>query len=1014
MASDRTQAEGPNRPDEPTRLFHIIDPNLRDLVGHYFEYDRAVAEGAAARGYKPIIMAHRAVEPEIARRVGAHAVFTRDIWGLASRGGSRISRLLDKLRDNARFLLDLRRGLRQFGLTPGSVVFVHTFIDRQILGLALLPLVAGRTMDVRFVFLLRYQPDFYLGPVSALGFRLIACVARFRRIHLTTDSQRLGEQLARLTSRLVHVLPIPHVPPMIPETRDHDSVPPTCFVSLGNARDEKGILEILEAIRILHDRGQSRGLRFILQCNDAAPDIQAAIDAFRARTIPGCDLLSEKLTSDDYYNLLQAADVVLLPYWRSIYFARTSGVFMEALSAGKPVIATSDTWMSDQLDPLGAGVLVPDRSSEGLVDAILRAASTLAPLTEKACRDRDHWRATHNPEALVAAVDALNDTPHPPAVPPRNVLILYPHNDFLSRQSGSSRRVNLLANFLRSNGLRVRVLHDHGVERVVQNGVTSEWLGPERRRLVRRLWVALVVFVLSLGRGMRHRWMFWQYVRLSNDARLEHWLRLHVRWADVVILEYPFWARILSRIARGERRRVVMTAHDVLSDQLTDLPILHALGWAKERQAWRLADRLIAVSNDDRDRMAGLGLAAVLAPNPTDGRLFEVDRLAGASEILRDVFGVPLPTHRFCLFVGSMFDPNVRAVEAIRRIAACMPDIGFVIAGGCAEPERSANVVALGKVADTVLLLLHAACAIVLIPIPFGTGSSLKTVEGMAAGRVVLGTSAAFRGLDVVSGQHVVIEDSIDAYPARINAILTDSAKAQAMARAGRTFARAYDSRVAYQPYLPAIGVPMADYAMDDPTMTTIGPSLLLIARSALVAGYPAIARTLAREVLRTSPGDTTAETILRRCDLPAGTPVPDWGDADPALSWAEERYDTWDRLRRGDHDTVIARATEVLRHDDQLAEAHFLLAESVRLRGGDSALALTHYTAALRRGYAVPEARFGRSQSRLALGDGSGALRDLVLSIVAKPVTRRLPRMLYDMLRAGLLVLRGHGATSR
>lgn len=1039
MASDRTQADSPKGPDQPTRLFHVVDPNLRDVVGHYYAYDRAVSEGAAAHGYKPVIMAHRDVEPAIARRIGAHGVFTRDIWGLSRRKNGLVGRLFGKLRDNARFLLDLRRALRQFGLTPGSVVLAHTFTDRQFLGLALLPLAVPGARDVRFVFLLRYQPDFYQGPISSFAFSIIASLARFRRIYLTTDSQRLGEQLGLLTSCPVHVLPIPHVPPMLSEARVRDPKTTPCFVCLGDARDEKGILEILDAIRILHDRGQSDGLRFILQCNDANPDIQAAIDAFRALNISGCDLLPDKLESDDYYRLLQAADIVLLPYWRSIYFARTSGVFMEALSVGKPVIATAGTWMSDQLETLGAGIVTPDRSPEDLADAIQQAASMLVPLTEKASRDRDHWRATHNPNALVAAIDALSDTPRPAASPPVNALILYPHNDFLSRQSGASRRVNLLADFLRTNGLRVRVVHDDGTERVVQNGISAEWLGPERRRLMGRLWTALVVYVLSLGRGMAHRWMFWQYARTNNDAQLERRLRQHIRWADVVMLEYPFWARIIARITRQERRPLVMTPYDVLSDQLTGHPALHALGWSKERRAWGLADHLVAVSSDDRDRMAGLGLSAVLSPNPTDGRLFEVDRLRGASDILRDVFKISLPAERFCLFVGSRFEPNIRAVEAIRRIAVSLPDVGFVIAGGCAEPERSANLLALGRVTDAELLLLHAACTIVLIPIPFGTGASLKTVEGMAAGRVVLGTSAAFRGLDVVPDQQVVIEDSIDAYPARIQAILADTNQARSMARAAQAFARAYDSRIAYRPYLPLIGMPNPDDAMSDPTRTMINPSLLLIAQSALDAGHPTIAHDLAREVLRSSPGDAAAETILRSRDLPVSTPKPDCGGTDPLLSratdhedtppvstpepdcdetdpilaWAKDRDDTWSRYYSADHEIVIARATEVLRHDDRLAEAHYLLAESVRLLD-DNARALFHYTAALRYGYPVPLTRFGRSQSRLALGDGPGALRDLVLTIMAKPVTRRMPRLLVDILRACVLTMRGRGTTSR
>jgi hypothetical protein len=40
---------------------------------------------------------------------------------------------------------------------------------------------------------------------------------------------------------------------------------------------------------------------------------------------------------------------------------------------------------------------------------------------------------------------------------------------------------------------------------------------------------------------------------------------------------------------------------------------------------------------------------------------------------------------------------------------------------------------------DALLLALHALADLVPIPLPFGTGTSLKTIEAMAGGKVVLG-----------------------------------------------------------------------------------------------------------------------------------------------------------------------------------------------------------------------------------------------------------------------------------
>jgi glycosyltransferase involved in cell wall biosynthesis len=282
------------------------------------------------------------------------------------------------------------------------VFFAHTFVRGQILALALLPAMLRHQPHYSFIYLLRYEPGYYQGRVSRLAFRLLRRLARSHTIRLASDSERLAREFARLTTLPIEVLPIPHLPQM-PTAEPRRTGDPSChFVSLGNPRDEKGIFEILEAIRWLASSGQIDGCRFTLQCNDAAPDVAAAITEFRDEQMPNCTLILAKLTTSEYHDLLSSADVVLLPYWHHNYVSRTSGVFMEALSADKPVIVTEDTWMSDQLDHYGAGLLCADRDAVFLARTMLEARDQRDHLAACAQARRAAWVATHNPQALAS------------------------------------------------------------------------------------------------------------------------------------------------------------------------------------------------------------------------------------------------------------------------------------------------------------------------------------------------------------------------------------------------------------------------------------------------------------------------------------------------------------------------------------------------------------------------------------------------------------------------------------
>src|ERR1039458_7302772 len=67
-------------PAEPP-VFCIVDPSLKDFVGHHFAYDDAVARGAVAAGFRAVILAHREVSEAIAGSTDVLRCFRRDMWG---------------------------------------------------------------------------------------------------------------------------------------------------------------------------------------------------------------------------------------------------------------------------------------------------------------------------------------------------------------------------------------------------------------------------------------------------------------------------------------------------------------------------------------------------------------------------------------------------------------------------------------------------------------------------------------------------------------------------------------------------------------------------------------------------------------------------------------------------------------------------------------------------------------------------------------------------------------------
>src|SRR5262245_22873946 len=62
------------------RRLLIVEEGLRDYVGHWFEYVKAVVEINQRAGVKVTVAAHRQIDKELASRVCAHGVFVHTNW----------------------------------------------------------------------------------------------------------------------------------------------------------------------------------------------------------------------------------------------------------------------------------------------------------------------------------------------------------------------------------------------------------------------------------------------------------------------------------------------------------------------------------------------------------------------------------------------------------------------------------------------------------------------------------------------------------------------------------------------------------------------------------------------------------------------------------------------------------------------------------------------------------------------------------------------------------------------
>lgn len=381
----------------------IVDPSLDGFVGHHYDYDISTADAARRAGSRVSILGKTPASASLRAQADFMPIFRLAMWD-KSPDATNFSED-DLLFCNRCFYEDLLTGLAGIRLAPGSVIFGHMITAKQLLAWAWFLKSHSVPLGLELVLLLRYEASVYGGRFADWAFRCFEAQATAGRLRLASDSSLLIRDYGSLTTAPFELMPIPHTRPVRPQPHEiavNSSRPMRC-VCLGNPRVDKGFLDVLDAIELFASEGAGN-LHFLLQTNDPGEGIEPRLSRFLREPHANVTLLPEALSSERYGAALASADVILLPYWSSVYGARTSGVFVEAVAAGRVVICSEGTWMAEELREHGAGLLCRERDPVSLAEAIRAVLRNHEQLSTRAKRLAPAYAAMHTADALAATL----------------------------------------------------------------------------------------------------------------------------------------------------------------------------------------------------------------------------------------------------------------------------------------------------------------------------------------------------------------------------------------------------------------------------------------------------------------------------------------------------------------------------------------------------------------------------------------------------------------------------------
>jgi glycosyltransferase involved in cell wall biosynthesis len=388
---------------------YYIDVMLKDNRGHYANACRHFTGELRERDIPVEILLSHYCEQDLLKELGGRPFF---VWNdQATTMYSGVTRDLDM----ARVLVPMvRANLNRLPkLSPKDLIYVNSVESGFIMGLfdwlyrtftpSTMPQVVlefGYDMGIKLAAGSNMAYGVFRGPLYRVAVRSLP-EPYWKRIRLYSFQSRCAQEYADYLGRAVGVFPYPQLPPSFPRFRSTSTDRSLVIGFLGQQSPMKGYPLVPDLVMSLLERYEN--IHVVI--HDSAPnlnkqvaDVVKKLAELDPRVIP----IFSPAVGRDWWNLMERIDLLVLPYVKERYQDAYSAILAEAISSGLPVVAPSDTALSELMDSVGMpGVLFDHWGEAPILAAIEDAIARFDDLAYISSRAAISWMRSNGPQSLV-------------------------------------------------------------------------------------------------------------------------------------------------------------------------------------------------------------------------------------------------------------------------------------------------------------------------------------------------------------------------------------------------------------------------------------------------------------------------------------------------------------------------------------------------------------------------------------------------------------------------------------
>lgn len=340
------------------KIWSLI-PLLRYEEGHPYGYNLSVGKACLHNGWEhaafvPVSCLIENMPPSWEKILGEDYFTAKNcviIWKTP----------LQKLKSLLKTIIPLCKALKRIKKSdaPRKACLMEQFFLPQMVAFCIAALIVKPDCEIWLIHRYSKEQMGFKGKIYRSVHFLLSLRLGKGKLRLLTDSELLANSQEPLFRKKVSVLPIPHTEfcQDTKQEKDKDSI--LLWWPGGYTSKAKGLLFIQKLVKIDREGAQ----KFTLVVADSAQK------ALKESRMP-IHFIKSHLPREEYMEWMSRADLILLPYSSDTYRYATSGIFVEAIVAGKIPVVTDDTWMAHELKRFHLGKLVLSRNDSDFLQRL--------------------------------------------------------------------------------------------------------------------------------------------------------------------------------------------------------------------------------------------------------------------------------------------------------------------------------------------------------------------------------------------------------------------------------------------------------------------------------------------------------------------------------------------------------------------------------------------------------------------------------------------------------------------